>query len=65
MAIKAESSEKTNYGERIFDQKSGRIDLNDLLARVKQEKKNQSKVNFLICSCMTVVAVTLVLIFSF
>tara|TARA_Y100000590_G_C14978397_1_gene735230 strand:- start:152 stop:346 length:195 start_codon:yes stop_codon:yes gene_type:complete len=62
---KAEDSSKSTYIERLLNEKSSRIDLNDLLARAKQEKKNQNKVNILICTCATLAATTLVLIFSF
>ena len=39
---KAEDSSKSTYIERLLNEKSSRIDLNDLLARAKQEKKKQS-----------------------
>ena len=58
-------SEKIEGFEINTNEKSSRIDLNDLLARAKQEKKNQNKVNILICTCATLAATTLVLIFSF
>jgi len=43
---------------------SRKIDLNDLLDRIKNEKKEESKINLLIVSGVVVVSVAVVLILS-
>tara|TARA_B100001750_G_C15056149_1_gene373990 strand:+ start:233 stop:433 length:201 start_codon:yes stop_codon:yes gene_type:complete len=43
---------------------SNRTNLNDLLKRVKEQKKNDKKVNFMIFFGMTLVLVFILLMFS-
>ena len=45
-------------------QTSNRTNLNDLLKRVKEQKKNDKKVNFMIFFGMTLVLVFILLMFS-
>ena len=44
---------------------SGRIDVNDLIERAHEEKKRDSRTNFLILSIVTVVSLVVLLIISF
>ena len=44
---------------------SGRIDVNDLIERAQEEKKRDSRTNFLILSIVTVVSLVVLLIISF
>jgi len=65
METRVDNSTKPTYVDRLLNEKSNRVNLNDLLQRAKEEKKNQNKVSVLICSCVAVVAGTVILIFSF
>ena len=62
---------RNNTNEEVSlhaDEKSvskDRIDLNDLLNRIKVQKKEESKTNFLIVSGAVAVSVIVILILSF
>ena len=63
--INRDKADLDQYGFRPFKDQSKRLDLNDLLQRVKNQKKNDKKFNLIVfCGAATVAAI-LYLLLSF
>ena len=64
--IKAKMSKDEHYGYDLHDSAitSGRVDLNDLLKRVKEQKKIDIKINLFIYAGTALVLVVFLLIIS-
>ena len=59
------ANEEINVHTEAKSASKDRIDLNDLLSRIKNQKKEESKTNLIIVSGAIVVSVIVVLILSF
>ena len=63
--MKASQAEEDRYGYTKSVKTTGsRLDLNDLLKRIEDQKKNDKKINILIISGVFVLAVVFFLILS-
>ena len=63
-ANQVEYDDRHHYGEADYSTSKKRLDLNDLLQRVKNEKRDEKKSNLMIYAGVTVVILVFVSIFS-